>query len=228
MATAMTTAEAATGGMSMAYDYIRDPAEIYRRSFAAIDASGALDRLPEDMRPMAARLIHACGQEDLAHHLAHAPAAAAAGRKALEAGAPLLVDAEMVAAGIIAKRLPAANQVICTLNAPGVAEAAEAAGITRSAAALDLWPNHLGGAVVAIGNAPTALFRLLEGLGEGWPRPALILGFPVGFIGASESKDALAEAAPAMDIAFVTLRGRSGGSALAAAAVNALAAEPGT
>ncbi len=198
-----------------ARDWIRDPAEIYRRSFAAIRAEADIDSLPAELRDLAVRVVHACGMTDIVAELAWSDGAAAAGRAALAAGAPILVDAEMVAHGIIRARLPAANRVVCTLNDP----AAVADGTTRSAAAIGLWPPLLAGAVVAIGNAPTALFRLLELVAEGAPRPAVVLGFPVGFVGAVESKQALAESG----LPFVTLPGRRGGSAMAAAAVNALA-----
>jgi precorrin-8X/cobalt-precorrin-8 methylmutase len=194
-------------------DWLCDPAEIYRRSFAIIRAETDLGAVPEDLRNVVVRVVHACGMPDIVADLRWSDGAAAAGRKALAEGAPILCDAEMVARGIIASRLPAANPVACTL-----AEA-KAAGTTRSAAAVDLWLPRLGGAVVAIGNAPTALFRLMDLIDAGAPRPALILGFPVGFVGAAESKQALAESS----LPFVTLLGRRGGSAMAAAAVNALA-----
>ncbi len=205
-------------------DYIRDPAEIYRRSFAQVRAETDLARLPAGLHNMAVRLVHACGMPDIVADLAFGGDAAAAGRAALAAGAPVLVDASMVAAGITRRRLPAGTQVICSLDRPEVASRARDIGNTRSAAAVDLWRPLLGGAVVAIGNAPTALFRLLEILAEGATRPAAILGFPVGFVGAAESKQALIDAAG--DIPFITLCGRRGGSALAAAAVNALGSEP--
>ncbi|MFO1113920.1 MAG: precorrin-8X methylmutase [Rhodospirillales bacterium] len=204
-----------------AYDYVRDPDEIYRRSFAAIRAEADLSEVPAELEPLAVRMIHAAGDTGIAGDLAFSPDAATAGRQALAAGAPILVDAEMVASGIIRARLPKDNAVLCTLREPGIAEAARHAGTTRSAAAVERWRDRLEGAVVAIGNAPTALFRLLELLDEGAPKPALILGFPVGFVGAAESKEALI--AHAGGVPFVTLRGRRGGSAFAAAAVNALA-----
>ncbi|MEM9012013.1 MAG: precorrin-8X methylmutase [Pseudomonadota bacterium] len=204
-----------------AVDYLRDPAEIYRRSFATVEAEAALDHLPEALRPVAIRLIHACGMVDLAPDLRATADAAEVGRAALARGAPILCDCEMVAAGIIRRRLPSANPVRVTLNAVEVPALAEQLGTTRSAAAVELWRPEIAGAIVAIGNAPTALFRLLERLDAGWPRPALILGFPVGFVGAAESKAALA--ADPRGIPFVTLLGRRGGSAMAAAAVNALA-----
>jgi precorrin-8X/cobalt-precorrin-8 methylmutase len=203
------------------YDYVRDPAEIYRLSFAAIRAEADLAALPADLEAVAVRMIHACGDPRIIADFAFSDGAAAAGRAALAQGAPILVDTEMVAAGIIRSKLPAHNRVICTLGEPGVAEDAEAMATTRSAAAIDRWRPHLDGAVVAIGNAPTALFRLLELIDQGAPRPALILGLPVGFVGAAESKEALI-AHPA-GLPHIALRGRRGGSAFAAAAVNALA-----
>lgn len=206
-----------------AYNYLRDPAAIYRESFAAIRRETDLSAIPEDLKPLALRVVHACAMPDIVADLAASPGAAGAGRAALEADAPVLADAEMVARGIILDRLPRANSVICTLGDPTVADLAQTLETTRSAAAVTLWPRYLDGAIVAIGNAPTALFRLLEGLAEGWPAPALILGFPVGFVGAAESKEALIEGA--RRIPFIALRGRRGGSAMAAAAVNALAAD---
>lgn len=203
------------------YHYVRDPQEIYRLSFATIRAEADLAALPAEMEAVAVRMIHACGDPRILADLAFRDGAAAAGRAALAAGAPVLVDTEMVAAGIIRSRLPAHNRVVCTLAEPGVAEAAQGSGTTRSAAAVDRWLPHLDGAVVAIGNAPTALFRLLELIDAGAPRPALILGLPVGFVGAAESKEALI-AHPA-GLPYIALRGRRGGSAFAAAAVNALA-----
>lgn len=204
-------------------DYIRDPAEIYRRSFATVRAEADLSALPADLEDVAVRLIHACGMPEIAADLAWGGDPAETGRQALVAGAPILTDARMVADGIIRSRLPADNDVICTLSEPEVTDRAAEQRTTRSAAAVDLWAPHLGGAVIAIGNAPTALFRLLELLAEGAPRPAAILAFPVGFIGAAESKEALIE--HAQGVPFLTLRGRRGGSAMAAAAVNALAGD---
>ncbi len=204
-------------------DYIRDGNEIYRRSFSMIRAEADLERLPADLVSVAVRLIHTCGMTDIVSDLATSPAAATLGRAALASGCPILCDAQMVAEGITRKRLPANNAIICTLNAPQVPALAEQIGNTRSAAAMDLWQADLAGAVVAIGNAPTALFRLLEMLDEGCPKPALILGVPVGFVGAAESKAALAAAS--RGVPFITLQGRRGGSAMAAAAVNALAKE---
>ncbi|MFM2063310.1 MAG: hypothetical protein RLZZ507_2980 [Cyanobacteriota bacterium] len=205
------------------FNYIRDANEIYRKSFAIIRSEANLDILPEDVSQVAVRLIHACGMPDIATDLAYSRNAVISGRKALAAGAPILCDCRMVAEGVTRKRLPANNAVICTLNDPEVPAIAKRLTNTRSAAALELWRFHLDGAVVAIGNAPTALFRLLEMLDEGVPRPALILGFPVGFVGAAESKAALA--ADSRGVPFLTLHGRRGGSAIASAAVNALATE---
>lgn len=202
-------------------DWITDPAEITRRSFAIVAAEADLGRFNEAERAVATRLIHACGMVDIAPELRFAAGAVAAGRAALAAGAPILVDARMVEAGITRARLPAENRVLCTLDDPRVPAMAEDAGLTRSAVAVDLWTPHLAGAVVAIGNAPTALFRLLELLDDGAPCPAAVLGFPVGFVGAAESKAALAASA----LPYLTLPGRRGGSAIAAAAVNALARE---
>jgi precorrin-8X/cobalt-precorrin-8 methylmutase len=204
-------------------DYIRDGNAIYEKSFATIRAEANLAILPTDLETVAVRLIHACGMTDIVNDLAYSVGAAALGRKALAQGAPILCDAQMVANGVTRKRLPAHNEVICTLNDPDVAAIAQSLQNTRSAAALELWRGHMGGAVVAIGNAPTALFRLLEMLEEGAPKPALILGFPVGFVGAIESKAALAQIDHG--IPFITLHGRRGGSAMAAAAVNAIAQE---
>jgi precorrin-8X/cobalt-precorrin-8 methylmutase len=204
-------------------DYIRDGEEIYRRSFATIRAEADLSRMPADLEKLAVRLAHASGMVDVIDDLVFSPGAGAAGRQALAAGAPILCDARMVAEGVTRSRLPADNAVICTLAELPVPEIARRIGNTRSAAALELWKPLLAGAVVAIGNAPTALFRLLEMLDEGAPKPALILGFPVGFIGAAESKAALAE--NSRGVPFVALTGRRGGSAMTAAAVNALASE---
>lgn len=202
-------------------DYLRDGDEIYRRSFALIRAEANLDSLPTDLVSVAVRLIHTCGMTDIVSDLRASPNAATIGRAALNSGCSIFCDAQMVAAGITRKRLPADNSVICTLNAPEVPALAQKLGNTRSAAALELWRADLAGAVVAIGNAPTALFRLLELLDAGVAKPALILGFPVGFVGAAEAKAALAE--NSWGVPFITLGGRRGGSAMAAAAVNALA-----
>ena len=201
--------------------YERDPEEIYRQSFAAVRAEARFDHLPDELHDVAIRLVHACGMPEITARLAWSSDVATMGTDALANGAPILCDCEGVASMVIRPRLPADNPVICTLNDPGVTERARAIGNTRSATAVELWQNHMQDAVVAIGNAPTALFRLLELLSDGAPRPAAILAFPVGFVGAAESKAELANnprGAP-----FLTLRGRRGGSALAAAAVNALA-----
>ncbi|MEV0897550.1 precorrin-8X methylmutase [Actinoplanes sp. NPDC049802] len=202
-------------------EYVRDGAEIYRRSFATIRAEADLSGLPEDVSRVVVRMIHACGMVDLVRDVRFSPGVVTAARKALLDGAPILCDAEMVASGVTRSRLPAANEVICTLRDPSVPGLAAAIGNTRSAAALDLWGDRLGGAVVAVGNAPTALFRLLEMVAAGAPRPAAVLGIPVGFIGAAESKEALAESG----LEYLIVRGRRGGSAITAAAVNALACE---
>ncbi len=202
--------------------YERDPAAIYRQSFDTVRAEARLDHLPGDLHEVAIRLVHASGMPDVSARLAWSADLAAAARAALAAGAPVLCDCEMVASGIVRGRLPAANPVICTLNDDATPRRAEAIGNTRSAAAVELWRPHLAGAVVVIGNAPTALFHLLELIDEGWPRPAAILAFPVGFVGAAESKAELAARPRGMP--FLTLRGRRGGSAMAAATLNALAA----
>jgi precorrin-8X/cobalt-precorrin-8 methylmutase len=207
--------------MTVEFEYERDGAAIYRRSFATIRAEAELSGLPADLARVAVRMIHACGMVDLVRDIGFSPQVATVARKALLAGAPILCDAEMVAAGITRKRLPAGNEVVCTLRDPAVPALAATLGTTRSAAALDLWGDRLGGAVVAVGNAPTALFRLLELIDAGAPRPAAVLGIPVGFVGAAESKEALA----ASGLEFLIVRGRRGGSAVTAAAVNALAAE---
>ncbi len=204
------------------YDYIREPAEIYRQSFSIVREEADLERLPPSLQPVAIRLIHSCGMTDIPQDLAYSTDVAAKASQALRAGAPVLTDVEMVAHGIIRKYLPAKNQVVCTLNDPQVPELAKQLGTTRSAAAVELWQSQLEGAVVAIGNAPTALFHLLEMITKGAPKPAAILGFPVGFVGAAESKQALAQSA--LNLPFLTLAGRRGGSAIAAAAVNAMAA----
>jgi precorrin-8X/cobalt-precorrin-8 methylmutase len=204
-------------------DYIRDGQEIYRQSFATIRAEADLGAIPADLEKLAVRLIHACGMVDVVQDLRFSPGAGTAGRAALAKGAPILCDARMVAEGITRARLPAHNPVICTLNEADVPQLARDLGNTRSAAALEHWREHLEGSVVVIGNAPTALFYLLEMLDAGAPKPALILGMPVGFIGAAESKDMLA--ADSRGVPYVIVRGRRGGSAMAAAAVNALATE---
>ena len=203
------------------YDYIRDPAEIYRQSFARVRAEAGLDALPEGPARLAERLIHACGMPDILADLRWSPEVIEHAVAALRAGAPVIADCRMVAEGVISRLLPAANEVVVTLNDPEVPVLAARLNTTRSAAAVELWRPRLEGAVVAIGNAPTALFRLLEILDDGAPRPATVLGFPVGFVGAAESKQALIDAD--IGVPYVTLPGRRGGSALAAAALNALA-----
>ena len=204
-------------------DYLRDGAAIYERSFAIIRVEADLSRFPPEEAEIAVRMIHACGQVDAAKLITFGPDLVTAARDALKGGAPIFCDAEMVAHGVTHARLPAKNEVICSLRDPRVAELAVKLGTTRSAAALDLWGERLGGALVAIGNAPTALFRLLEMLEAGAPRPAAILGIPVGFVGAAESKEALA--ANDLGVPYLIVRGRMGGSAMTAAAVNALARE---
>ncbi len=202
--------------------YEKDPKAIYAESFATVRREARLERFPAGMQAMATRLIHACGMVEIADRLAFSPSAFEAGHAALQNGAPILCDCEMVGAGIIRRYLPAQNEVIVTLNDPSVPALATEIGNTRSAAAVRLWAERLEGAVVAIGNAPTALFHLLELIDAGAPKPAVILGFPVGFVGAAESKAELAADPRGCD--FVALRGRRGGSAIASAAVNALAA----
>ncbi len=202
--------------------YEKDPSSIYAQSFATVRAEARLDRFDTGMARMAVRLIHACGMVEIADRIAFSPNAYAAGHAALSDGAPVLCDCEMAGAGIIRRYLPAENRVIVTLNDPAVPQMAADLGTTRSAAAVELWADHLDGAVVAIGNAPTALFHLLELLDRGAPKPAVILGFPVGFVGAAESKAELTN--NPRDCNFVALKGRRGGSAMASAAVNALAA----
>ncbi|TJZ50076.1 precorrin-8X methylmutase [Streptomyces piniterrae] len=206
-----------------AFDYEKDGASIYRQSFATIRAEADLAGLPADVSKVAVRMIHACGMVDLVRDLAFTPEVVKNARKALRAGAPILCDANMVASGVTRKRLPADNEVLCTLADPAVPDLAARMGTTRSAAALELWRDRMEGAVIAVGNAPTALFRLLEMIDEGAPRPAAVLGIPVGFIGAAESKDALIAHPSKLD--HIVVRGRRGGSAMAAAAINALASE---
>jgi len=201
-------------------DYLRDGAEIYRHSFATIREEADLAILPDDVAGLAVRMIHACGMVDLVDDLRYSLDVVEAGRAALEAGAPILCDANMIASGVTLRRLPAGNEVLCTLSDPSVPGLAERMGTTRSAAALELWRDKLPGSVVAIGNAPTALFRLLEILDEGVGAPAAIIGVPVGFVGAVESKVELAKQAPAP---YLVVHGRRGGSAMAVAAINALA-----
>ncbi|MER0242730.1 precorrin-8X methylmutase [Streptomyces sp. HSW2009] len=205
------------------FDYEKDGAAIYRASFATIRAEADLAALPPDVSQVTVRMIHACGMVDLVKDLAYTPQVVSAARAALRAGAPILCDANMVASGVTRKRLPADNEVLCTLADPAVPALAKEMGTTRSAAALELWRDRLAGSVVAIGNAPTALFRLLEMIEAGAPRPAAVIGVPVGFIGAAASKEALAGHPAALD--HLVVRGRRGGSAMAAAAINAIASE---
>jgi precorrin-8X/cobalt-precorrin-8 methylmutase len=207
--------------VSGALRYERDPAEIYQQSFALVEAEARLDHLPGDLRDVAIRLVHSCGMVDLPNRLAWSDDVARTARAALGAGAPVICDCEMAAAGIIRRLLPAGVEVLVTLNDARTPGLAQSIGNTRSAAAVELWRDQIEGAIVVIGNAPTALFHLLELLDQGWPKPAAILGFPVGFVGAAESKAALA--ADPRGVPFLTLRGRRGGSAMASAAVNALA-----
>jgi precorrin-8X/cobalt-precorrin-8 methylmutase len=204
-------------------NYLRNGDDIYRQSFALIRAEANLENLAADLIPIAVRLIHACGMTDIGSAIAASEKAVKIGREALQAGVPILCDAQMVAHGIIRSHLPARNPIICTLNDPQVPAIAQQIDNTRSAAAIELWKPHLKDAIVTIGNAPTALFHLLELLDQGAAKPALILGFPVGFVGAAESKAELM--AHSRGVAFITLQGRRGGSAIAAAAVNALAQE---
>lgn len=204
-------------------DYIRDGAEIYRRSFATIRAEADLARFPADVARVVVRMIHACGMVDLVEDVAYSPEVVSHARAALLSGAPIFADAQMVAAGVTRARLPAANPVVCTLHEPEVPELAARMGTTRSAAAMESWRDRLAGSVVAIGNAPTSLFRLLELVEEGAGRPAAVVGVPVGFIGAAESKQVLAENAHGLP--YLVVHGRRGGSAMASAALNALASD---
>ncbi len=199
-------------------DYLREPDAIYRQSFRIIEAEAGLERLPADIAPMARRMIHACGMTDLIDDLAYSRGAGAIGRKALAAGAPVICDVRMAAAGVMAERLPAGNPLLTGLDHPDTDRLATELDTTRSAAGMDALRDRFGGAVIVIGNAPTALFRVLELVAGGSARPSLVIGVPVGFVGAAESKAALAES----DLPFVTLHGRRGGSAIAAAALNAL------
>lgn len=203
-------------------EYERRPDRIYAESFRIIRDEADLSHLPCALHPLAIRLIHACGMVDVASDLRASDDCLDAGRAALDAGAPILCDAEMVARGIIARALPPGCTPVVTLNDPRTPALAQQMGTTRSAAAVELWRDRLEGAVVVIGNAPTALFHLLDGLQQGWPRPAAVLGFPVGFVGAAESKQALHELAPALKLPYATLLGRRGGSAMAAGAFNAI------
>ena len=204
----------------MPRDYVKDPAEIYRQSFATIEAEARLDKLPSSLRTVARRMIHACGMTDLVDDLAWDGDPIAAAHAALAGGAPILADAQMVASGVIRARFPR-NEIVCAIAEDAVAETAKRLRTTRSAAAVELWRNRLAGAIVAIGNAPTALYHLLDLIEAGGPRPAAIFAFPVGFVGAAESKQALIEAR--IGVPYLTVRGRRGGSAIAAAAINALA-----
>ena len=203
------------------FDYVRDGAEIYRRSFATIRAEADLSDFPADVAQVVVRMIHSCGMTDLPGDIAYSPGVVERARAALRDGAAILCDAHMVAAGITRSRLPADNQVVCTLRDPAVAALAARLGTTRSAAAVDLWAGRLDGAVVVIGNAPTALFRLLEITDGTGPLPAAVIGIPVGFVGAAESKRALATSG----LEYLVVHGRRGGSAMAVAAVNAIASE---
>jgi precorrin-8X/cobalt-precorrin-8 methylmutase len=207
----------------MSATYVKDGAAIYRESFAIIRSEADLSRFSPVLSRVVVRMIHACGMTDLPQFVSASNEAAEIGQSSLAAGASLLCDSEMAAKGITRARLPKGNEVICTLGDPRVAPLSSQLGTTRSAAALELWRDRLAGAVVVIGNAPTALFRLLEMLEAGAPRPALIIGMPVGFVGAAESKEALAQ--NQLSVPYITILGRRGGSAMAAAAVNALASE---
>ncbi|BBX07774.1 precorrin-8X methylmutase [Mycolicibacterium aichiense] len=204
-------------------DYIRDAAEIYRQSFATIRAEADLAAFPEDVARVVVRLIHTCGQVDVAEHVAFTPGVVSATHAALLAGAPILCDSSMVAAGITAARLPADNEVVSLVADPRAPELAQRTGNTRSAAGVELWADRMAGAVVAIGNAPTALFRLLELIDDGVPAPVSVLGGPVGFVGSAQSKQELIDRPRGME--YLVVQGRRGGSAMAAAAVNAIASE---
>ncbi|POR44746.1 precorrin-8X methylmutase [Methylobacterium sp. V23] len=208
--------------MSSRLDYLRDGGAIYARSFAMIRAEADLARFQGTAERVVVRMIHACGMTDLPRDVEASPDFAQAGEAALKAGAPILCDVRMVADGVTRTRLPADNRVICTLSDPRVPDLAAAMNTTRSAAAMELWREHLPGSVVAVGNAPTSLFRLLELLDEGVPPPAAVIGIPVGFVGAAESKEALARDGR---VPFIVVHGRRGGSAMTAAAINALAQE---
>lgn len=205
----------------MSTSYVRDGAEIYRRSFALIRSEADLERFDPGLERVVVRMIHACGMVDLATDVEASPGFATAGEQALLGGAPILCDTQMVASGVTRTRLPAGNEVICTLSDLTVAPLAAQLETTRTAAAVELWRERLAGALVVIGNAPTALFHLLDLIADGGPKPAAVIGVPVGFIGAAESKDALA--AQTLGLEYVVVRGRRGGSAIAAAAVNAIA-----
>jgi precorrin isomerase len=203
--------------------YEKDGAEIYRQSFAMIRSGADLSRFSTDEAQVAVRMIHACGMVDLAGDIDFSPGAVLAGRETLEAGAPILCDVQMVASGVTRRRLPADNEVLCLLSDPRVPDLATAIGNTRTAASVELWGNRLDGAVVAIGNAPTALFHLLNLLRKNDIRPAVIIGIPVGFVGAAESKRALAD--NALGLSYVVVHGRRGGSAITCGAVNAMASQ---
>jgi len=204
-------------------EYQKDGAEIYRQSFAAIRTEADLGRFSAQESQVAVRMIHSCGMVDLTRDIAFSPGAVLAGRAALQAGAPILCDVQMVASGVTRRRLPANNEVLCTLSDPRVTDLSRRIGNTRTAAAVDLWLDRLDGAVIAIGNAPTALFHLLERLGDSDIRPALIIGIPVGFIGAAESKRALAE--NDLGLEYIVVHGRRGGSAITCGALNSIASE---
>jgi precorrin-8X/cobalt-precorrin-8 methylmutase len=204
-------------------DYIRDAAEIYRQSFATIRAEADLARFPDDVAGVVVRLIHTCGQVDVTDHVAYTDDVVTTARAALDAGAPVLCDSSMVASGITRSRLPADNEVVSLVADPRAADLAARLGSTRSAAGVDLWADRLGGAVLAIGNAPTALFRLLELIDDGAPVPAAVLGGPVGFVGSAQSKQELVDRP--RGVSYLVVTGRRGGSAMAAAAVNAIASE---
>jgi precorrin-8X/cobalt-precorrin-8 methylmutase len=204
------------------FEYIKDGSAIYGRSFAIIRAEADLARFAPDEEKVAVRIIHACGMVEAASDILFAPGAVTAARQALRDGAPILCDSKMVANGVTRARLPRDNEVVCTLDHPSVPALAAEIGNTRTAAAMELWRDRLGGALVAIGNAPTALFRLLEMLDEGAPRPAAVIGMPVGFVGAAESKEALVADGR---VPYLAVRGRKGGSAMAAATINAVASE---
>ena len=206
----------------MTGDYLRDPKEIYRQSFSTIRREADLSNFTEDIANIAVRLIHACGMTDIVNDIIYSPDAASSAREALKQGAPVLCDARMVAEGIISSRLPANNEVLCWNKHPECAPLANKMGTTLSAAAVEFWCPQLAGAIIVVGNAPTTLFRLLEVLAEGVEPPAVIFGFPVGFVGAAESKELLVNQCRE-SIPFMTLSGRRGGSAIAAAAVNAVA-----
>lgn len=208
--------------MTTSYAYIREGSDIYRKSFAIIRAESDLSRFDALEEKVAVRIIHACGMVELAEDIVFSPGMVAAARAALQKGAPILCDAKMVASGITRARLPANNEILCTLDDPRVPELAKQIGNTRSAAAMELWREKLGGSVVVIGNAPTSLFRLLEMLDAGADKPAAVIGMPVGFVGAAESKETLGADGR---VPYAIVRGRKGGSAMSVAAVNAIASE---